>query len=484
MNRLIYLLVALFMWSCEYGEFDSSYSELAEDQVNVERENYNDFEENPFVKVVDTPISTFSIDADGGSYANCRRFIESGQSPPIAAVRVEEFINYFPLDYKNSTDEHPISLNGEISRCPWNAEHKLVRIGIKGNSFAENELPPSNIVLLIDVSGSMSSSNKLGLLKKSFKLMVDQFSSRDRVAIVTYAGEDKVVLRSTAGNEQENIKKAIDRLDAGGGTAGAKGIITAYEIATENFIKGGNNRIILATDGDFNIGPSSQDELVELIEEKRETGVFLTVVGAGTGNYNEGGMEQLANNGNGTYEYIDDIEQGRKVFVDEYGKFFARAKDVKVQLEFNREVVAEYRLIGYENRRLETEDFEDDTKDAGEIGAGQNVTALYEIIPVDPIGFKNANAFTVDFRYKQPDGDVSIPLELTIPDANTPFSQASENQRFVAATAAFAMLLRTSKYSGDASYDTTLEWISKCLKYDPYNYRKDMMDVVLEAKAL
>ncbi|MEM1324709.1 MAG: YfbK domain-containing protein [Bacteroidota bacterium] len=314
-------------------------------------------------------------------------------------------------------------------------------------------------------------------------MMVDQFTKNDRIAIVTYAGKDKVVLNATRGDEKRKIKKAIDKLKSGGGTAGAKGIITAYDIAEKNFIEGGNNRIILATDGDFNIGLSSQEDLVNLIEDKRESGVFLTVVGAGAYNYNEAAMEQVANHGNGTYEYIDSETQGRKIFVDEYGKFFAKAKDVKVQVEFNQDVVNEYRLIGYENRKLATEDFEDDTKDAGEISAGQNVTALYEIIPVST-GQKNANAFTIDFRYKQPDNDVSIPLQLEIPDASTPFDQASEHQRFVSSVAAFGMLLRESKYSGTATYDSVLEWASKCTDYDPYDYRKDLQEVILAAKSL
>ena len=345
-------------------------------------EQYNEYEDNPFIEVADEPVSTFSIDADGASYSNMRRFIRGNQLPPRHAVRVEEFINYFNFDYDDSSGGHPISLNGEVSSCPWEQGNKLIRIGIKGQTIPENMLPPSNIVLLLDVSGSMRNSFKLPLVQEALNLYVDEIDAEDRLAIVTYAGNAGVALPSTPGDEKTTIKAAINSLSAGGSTAGAEGIITAYEIALENFIEGGNNRIILATDGDFNVGPSSQEALISLIEEKRELGVFLTVIGVGSGNLQDGKMEQLADNGNGTYEYMDDIEQGRKIFIHEFSKFYTVAKDVKVQVDFNPHLVHSYRLIGYENRILNEEDFEDDTKDAGEIGASQSITALYEIKPM------------------------------------------------------------------------------------------------------
>jgi len=496
-HMFFFAIFSLALFGCQYEDSvspnydcstcDSSGSFRGNGNFNSEEagvgETYNDFVENPFVKVEEEPISTFSIDADGGSYSNVRRFLNGGQIPPSGAIRTEELINYFPLDYDEPAGNEPIALNGEVSECPWNTNHKLVRVGIQGKTIPEVALPPSNIVLLIDVSGSMNNDDKLPLLKSSFKLLVDEFTSKDRIAIVTYAGEDKVVLQSTSGEDKRKIKKAIDKLGSGGGTAGAKGIITAYKIAVENFLEGGNNRVIVGTDGDFNIGPSSQEEIVALIEEKRESGVFLTTLGVGTGNYNDAILEQLANNGNGTYEYIDNLEQAKKVFIEEYGKFYTVAKDVKVQVEFNPSVVQEYRLIGYENRLLETEDFEDDKKDAGEIGAGQNITALYEIIPTSP-SLKNANAFTIDFRYKLPDRDVSAPLQLQIPDANNIFAQASENHRFVGSVAAFGMVLRDSKFNNGATYDNVLDWLSSSSNFDPYEHRKEFREVVLKAKAL
>ena len=391
----------------------------------------------------------FSVDADGGSYANARRFIEQeDQLPPQASVRIEEWINYFDLDYPYTDAMHPIGLNGEVSACPWNEEHKLVRIGIKGKPIPAEGLPASNIVFLIDVSGSMNSDDKLDILKQGFKEMVDDLDANDRVAIVTYASADKVILESTPGDEKSTIKNAIKKLGAGGGTAGADGINTAYQIAQENFIEGGNNRIIIGTDGDFNIGVSDHDELIDLIEEKRETGVFITVLGVGRGNLNDHMLEQIANNGNGTYEYIDKVEQLRKVFTHEMKKFYTAAKDVKVQVEFNPQNVKAYRLIGYENRLLNQEDFEDDEKDAGEIGLDQNVTALYEIIPADAPNLKDVPTFAIDFRYKEPDSDASIPMELEIFDKGKDFSEASDFMKFTAGVASYAMLVVDSEHKG------------------------------------
>ncbi|MFT5338073.1 MAG: Ca-activated chloride channel family protein [Luteibaculaceae bacterium] len=453
--------------------------------VALSGDTYHDLEENPFVQVSEQPISTFSIDADGASYANVRRFIQQdNQRPPIGAVRTEELINYFNLDYTYSDPTHPIALNGEVSQCPWNTSNKLIRIGIKGKPIPENELPPSNFVFLIDVSGSMGSEDKLELLKSGFKLLVDELSSEDRVAIVTYAGSAGIALESTSGDNKTAIKKAIDGLGSGGSTAGAEGIITAYEIAQENFIDGGNNRIILGSDGDFNVGPSSKEELITLIEEKRDFGIYITVLGVGRGNLNDASLEQIANNGNGTYEYIDNIEQLRKVFIYDYSKFFTVAKDAKVQVEFNLDNVEAYRLIGYENRLLNQEEFEDDNTDAGEIGANQNITALYEIIPKENANFKTIPTFNIGFRYKNPDSDNSIPLTLDIFDEGKTFSEATEFMQFTASIASFSMLITNSLYKGTSNYDDVINWIDQTSLSDEHNFKAAYRGMVIEAKAL
>lgn len=497
MRKSIILLVLLLSLGCQqdvvltpgHPSIGSMYSEsgfwMGGSPESGFGDRYNDFQENPFVSVADVPVSTFSIDADGGSYANVRRFISEGRIPPPEAIRTEELINYFPLDYPNSTDGHPIALSGEISVCPWNTQHHLIRIGIKGNNIPKDQLPPSNIVLLIDVSGSMASPDKLELLKSGFQLMVKEFTSSDRISIVTYAGESSVALPSTPGHEKFRIIATIKSLGAGGSTAGAQGIITAYTIAEENFIEGGNNRVILATDGDFNVGISSEEELVALIEEKREAGIFLTTVGVGRGNYNEAMLEQVANHGNGTYEYIDDLQQARKVFVDEYYKFYPAAKDVKVQVAFNPDLVEAYRLIGYENRLLDEEDFEDDKKDAGEISIGQNVTALYEIKPAaSGPAYRSNPTFTIDFRYKLPYGNEGIPLSLDIFNEGKSFAEASEHMRFAAAVAGFGMLLRDSPYKGSVTYKDVVKWTEGARSFDPYDRRATFIEVVRQAQAL
>ncbi|MBI5913776.1 MAG: VWA domain-containing protein [Bacteroidetes bacterium] len=464
--------------------FDESLTGISGSYYNpADGEGYNSFEENPFVNTLDEAVSTFSIDADGASYSNIRRFLKNNQQPPKDAVRSEELMNFFPYDYPEPNGSHPISLNGEISQCPWTPQHKLLRIGIKGKYIAAEDLPPANFVFLIDVSGSMSSPDKLDLLKEAFTLYADYLRPQDKIAIVTYAGEAGVLLSSTPGDETSTIKNAIAQLGAGGSTNGAGGIIKAYDIAIANFIPGGNNRVILGTDGDFNVGISSQDELVDLIEEKRETGVFLSVLGVGTGNLQDGKMEQLADNGNGTYEYLDDLEQAKKVFVHEYGKLFTVAKDVKIQIEFNTSLVLSYRLIGYENRLLEEEDFENDAKDAGEIGAGQCITALYELVMV-PAPLFNAAAVTVDFRYKLPDSDESQPLALDILDTSTFFTQSSENMRFAATSAGYGLMLRKSEYKGDLSWDDLLQWCAAAQSFDPNGWRSEFIQWIQKAKDL
>lgn len=444
-------------------------------------EGYNEVEENPFIITADEPVSTFSIDADGASYSNTRRFLTNNTLPPKAAIRTEEFINYFPYDYPQNGNA-PISLNGEVSACPWAPGHKLMRIGIRGKDIPDHQLPASNFVLLIDVSGSMKRPEKLDLLKESFKLFVDEMDEEDKLAIVTYAGKAGVLLPPTSGLFKGTIKSALDGLDAGGSTAGAQGIITAYELAEQAFIPNGNNRVILGSDGDFNVGISNQDELVELIEEKRESGVFLTILGVGGGNLQDGQMEQIANNGNGNYEYLDNIEQAKKVFIHEFKKFYTVAKDVKIQINFNPEQVRAYRLIGYENRLLAESDFEDDSKDAGEIGSNQTITALYELIPASGSG--RGPLTNVDFRYKTPNSSTSIPLQLEIPDREIQFSLASENMRFATAAAGFGLLLGESEYKGNLNFDHLVEWTINANSFDPHNYRWQFIDLVNKAKDL
>ncbi len=497
----LYLLSAfttiMILFSCHHEDTDQTsgrdqlnyYSNMTgiagyQEGMFVSKDRYNEVVENPFVKVSDQPVSTFSIDADGASYANIRRFISENMRPPVNAIRTEELINYFQLDYPETQPVHPISINGEVSECPWETGHKLIRIGIMGKGIPENQLPPSNYVLLIDVSGSMSSPDKLDLLKEGFMNLVDEFDEKDRIAIVTYAGTAGVQLESTSGSNKDIIKSSIATLESGGSTAGASGILTAYEIAQQNFIEEGNNRVILGTDGDFNVGPSSQTELIDLIKSKRDLGIFLTICGVGRGNLNDAAMEQIANKGNGTYEYIDNIEQANKVFIYEYNKFYTVAKDVKVQVEFNPALVEAYRLIGYENRLLEKEEFEDDSKDAGEIGAGQNITVLYEIKPFQSPTARMSPTFTIQFRYKNPGEENSIPLTLEIFDESKTFLSASKQMIFTTSVAGFGMLLRDSEYKGSLTYDEVLKWTLETTDFDPHGFRNEFRSLVQKAKNL
>ena len=487
-SRLILgVLVIEIISSCTNSDnSDLSRSSTPEfSNIALSGDTYQEAEENPFVQVSEQPVSTFSIDADGASYANVRRFIQQdNQLPPKGAVRTEELINYFNLDYEYTDVTHPIALNGEVSQCPWNTSNKLIRIGLKGKPILQNELPSSNFVFLIDVSGSMGSEDKLELLKNGFKYFVDKLETTDRVGIVTYAGSAGVALESTSGDNKTAIKNAIDVLGSGGSTAGAAGIITAYEIAQQNFIEGGNNRIIIGTDGDFNVGPSSQDDLITLIEEKRDFGIFLTVLGVGRGNLNDATLEQIANHGNGTYEYIDNLEQLRKVFIYDYSKFYTVAKDVKVQVEFNSTNVEAYRLIGYENRLLNQEDFEDDNKDAGEIGANQNITALYEIVPKNNPSYKTVPTFTINFRYKNTDSDSSIPIDLKIYDEGNSFDKATAFMKFTAGIASFSMLITNSQYKGGSNYNDVIKWIDNVNLRDVHKFKSEFSSLVKKAKSM
>ncbi|HDP95523.1 MAG TPA: DUF3520 domain-containing protein [Candidatus Aminicenantes bacterium] len=464
-------------------------------------EEYAHIDENRFHNALESPLSTFSIDVDTASYANVRRFINMQQRPHQDAVRIEELVNYFHYEYPEPKGRHPFSISTEISICPWNNEHYLMMVGIQGKRTLGGPPPASNLVFLIDVSGSMNSPAKLPLLKRSFKLLTSQLSARDRVAMVVYAGAAGVVLPSTAGDKADTIMAALERLRAGGSTAGAAGIQLAYKVAEEGFIKGGNNRIILATDGDFNVGVSSTSDLVSLVEKKSSQGIFLTVLGFGMGNYKDARMEQMADKGNGNYHYIDSILEGRKVFVhDMLGTLFTIAKDVKIQVEFNPAHVKGYRLVGYENRRLENEDFADDTKDAGELGAGHAVTAFYEIVPagsdevvggsgdlkyqdkkITPDARRSPEWATVKFRYKKPDKDTSILIE----QAARPLKKApSAVFRFASAVAEWGLLLRDSPFKADADYAAVAKRAREARGEDPYGYREEFIRLVETAALL
>lgn len=468
-------------------------------------EDYSQIVENTFQRPSAHPLSTFSIDVDEASYSNVRRFIQGGNLPPAGAVRVEEMINYFDYDYPQPVGETPFSVTTEISDCPWATEHRLVHIGIQGRSVAVEALPPSNLVFLIDVSGSMNEANKLPLVQSSLRMLTDQLRPSDKVAIVVYAGSAGLVLPSTSGTEKRTIRKAIDELEAGGSTAGGEGIMLAYKTARESFIKNGNNRIILATDGDFNIGVSSDDALVALIEKERKSGVFLSVLGFGMGNYKDNKMQLLADKGNGNHSYIDNINEARKVLVQEFGStLFTIAKDVKIQVEFNPLHVQSYRLIGYENRVMDAEDFTDDRKDAGELGAGHTVTALYEIIPVGVRDtftrdagtlkyqrVKTAQAsgnadevMTIKLRYKRPQEEVSREIVHAVKNEHKTYTATSNNFRFSAAVASFGMLLRSSEYKQGATYRQTLELAKSAKGDDAYGYRSEFIQLVTAAASL
>ncbi|MCM1523596.1 MAG: von Willebrand factor type A domain-containing protein [Ruminococcus sp.] len=447
-------------------------------------EEYNYIEENGYTAVSSAPLSTFSADVDTASYTNVRRMIYDGSYIPPDAVRLEEFINYFNYNYDDPADNEPFAVHTELSDCPWNSDTQLFMAGINTKSIDNvlEERPPMNLVFLIDVSGSMYSDDKLPLVQKSFSMLTDNLTSADRISIVTYAGSDEVVLEGADGNDREEILNAVNRLQAGGSTAGAAGISTAYDIAEKYFIDGGNNRIILATDGDLNVGVSSESGLTRLIEEKREKGVFLSVLGFGTGNYKDNRLEALADNGNGNYSYIDSEREAQRVLVDEMsGTLFTVAKDVKFQLEFNPANVKGYRLIGYENRKMAAEDFNDDTKDAGEIGAGHSVTVLYEIVPADSsmeIGesalkysgetspMLENELLTVNIRYKDPDGSESRLISVPV-DKSLYSPKMSENMTLASCAAQFGMLLRGSQYIGDVTYSSVASQMSA------YDYSSD-----------
>ncbi len=459
-------------------------------------EEYDYIRENEFRDAARNPLSTFSIDVDTASYANLRRFINASQMPPADAVRIEEMINYFDYDYPQPEGERPFSITTEVASCPWNAENRLVHIGLQGKSLDYENLGPCNLVFLIDSSGSMQDPNKLPLLKQSLRLLLDGLSARDRVAIVAYAGAAGLVLPSTPAGRKEEIIAAIDRLQAGGSTAGGAGIKLAYATAKENLIAGGNNRVILCTDGDFNVGVSSTAAMVRMMEEYRKTDIYLTICGFGMGNYKDGRMEQISRAGNGNYFYIDSIREAQKVFVKQMrANMFTIAKDVKIQIEFNPAKVKAYRLIGYENRVMPDEDFNNDLKDAGELGAGHTVTALYELVPAgskqavggtDPLKYQQtkitdaaagAETMTVKLRYKQPRQTASRLITVPVTDAGTGIRGASENFRFSAAVAGLGMILRDSQFRKDLALSDVIKLARGARGRDTEGYRAEFISL-------
>jgi Ca-activated chloride channel family protein len=480
----------------------STKSQYPQPEKDWNTEGYDHIDENGFKAVQQDPLSTFSLDVDAASYSNVRRFLNQGTLPPAGAVRVEEMINYFQYSYAQPTGEHPFSVYTELADCPWQPEHKLLLVGLQGKKVDTRELPASNITFLIDVSGSMTDENKLPLVKGALKLLADQLREQDRVSIVVYAGAAGLVLEPTS--DKTKIKQALDQLEAGGSTAGGAGIQLAYHTARQNFIKGGNNRVILCTDGDFNVGASSDDAMVSLIEKERASGVFLTVLGFGMGNYQDAKMQKLADKGNGTHAYIDQMSEAKKIFVNEFGgTLFTIAKDVKFQLEFNPAQVQGYRLIGYENRILNKEDFNDDKKDAGEMGSGHTVTALYEIIPtgvetellgnVDPLRYskKEKNKMQhgdelllVKLRYKKPNENTSKLMEVPVSASSIAYKQASGQFRLAAAVATFGMILSDSKFKGESDFTLVRSLANSAVGEDPGGYRKEFVELCEKASKL
>lgn len=475
-----------------------SYYSVPPRTGSVNNEKYSSFVENKFQVAKDVPLSTFSVDVDAASYSNMRRYVNQGSLPPSDAIRVEELINYFSYNYTKPKGDDPVGITTEVGTCPWNDQHRLVRIGLKAKEMASDNLPASNLVFLIDVSGSMSGPTRLDLVKSSLKLLTNNLREQDRVAIVVYASGTGVVLPSTSGADKQKIREELDKLQARGSTSGGTGIQLAYEVARKNFLKGGNNRIILCTDGDFNVGVSSNEGLKQLIEKERNSGVFLSILGYGMGNYKDDKMQTLSQAGNGNHAYIDNIQEANKVLVQEFGAtMYAVAKDVKLQIEFNPGKVQAYRLVGYETRLLNKEDFNDDTKDAGEMGAGHTVTAFYEVVPVgvnsnmvgsvDPLKYQkedkpesifgltssSGELLTVKVRYKQPNGNTSKKIEKSLIDNGG--NSVSDDFRFAASVAMFGQLAKESVYKGDATYNKTIALAKTALDNDPQGYRREFV---------
>lgn len=487
-----------------YDVSAASYNSINYDAGN--NEDYGRIVENRFKSASVDPLSTFSIDVDAASYSNMRRMLNQGKMPEKDAIRTEELVNYFSYDYSQPTGKNPVNINTEVGECPWNKQHRLVKIGIKAREIPSENLPASNLVFLVDVSGSMYGPTRLELVKSSLKLLVNNLREKDRVAIVVYSGAAGEVLASTSGSDKQKIREALDNLTAGGSTAGGAGIQLAYKIAKKNFIEDGNNRVILCTDGDFNVGVSSNQGLEQLIEKERQSGVFLTVLGYGMGNYKDSKMQILAQKGNGNHAYIDNIQEANKVLVHEFGgTLYTVAKDVKLQIEFNPQKVQSYRLIGYESRLLNKEDFNDDTKDAGEMGAGHTVTAFYEVVPVgikgavpavDELKYQKSTQskfqktgdsasnelLTVKLRYKLPNEDKSTKMEVALIDSQK--DNVSGDFRFASSVAMLGQLLRNSDFKGTASYENVLSLAKEALGADELGYRREFVRLVEVAKGL
>ena len=466
-----------------YDSYNNASYEADGDLSNPESgDNFDKIVENNFVKVSEQPTSTFSIDADGAAYSYMRRCVKSGRLPDANSVRIEEYLNYFTFDYADPSGDETVAINAELGVCPWNAEHRLLRLGLKGKSLEDSQIPDANYILLIDTSGSMSGDDRIELLKTGLCTMIDYMKPTDRIAIITYSGEVKKLLESTLVKDANKIKKAIKKLVASGCTAGGSAMKMAYDEAVAHYITGGNNRIIMCTDGDFNVGVSSTDALVEMVESYLDKGIYLSIMGFGTGNYQDSRMESLSNHGNGTYTYIDCEEEMMKVFVNERSHFYSVANDTKCQITFKPETVDSYRLIGYENRVMNNEDFENDQKDAGEIGAGQTVTALYEIIPAE--GFAaDAAVATFDVRYKLQLGQESRPLNLEI-SAPADGAKASQNFDFAAGIAAYGLALRDSEYKGTASISMALDLVQGSLGEDKYGLRAQFVELIKKASKI
>lgn len=502
--KLLPMLLAGVMVGCSTSEdgdaelYGYNYGLIADYEEGIPNEQsgdqFDEFTDNPFVKVADEPVSTFSVDADGASYAIMRRYANSGYEIAPASVRIEEFLNYFTFDYPAPTDGNTVAINAEVGICPWNADHRLLRLGIKGKELKAEEVPQANFVFLVDVSGSMDSSDKLELLKTGLIELLYQLNPEDRISLITYSGEVKKVLESTPVKNADRIKKAIKKLKANGCTAGGAALKMAYEEASVNFNPKYNNRVIMGTDGDFNVGVTSVDSLVSMVERYASKGIYMTCLGFGQGNLNDGMMEKVSNAGNGTYYYIDSEDEMMKVFVHERERFVSVANDAKCQVSFDDTMVSEYRLIGYENRVLSNEDFVDDKKDAGEIGAGQTITALYEIVPTEKFDeclqdFSSQRHIiaTFDFRYKKSLNSTSIPLKVDVAvedmyDNNNKLMTNTENLNFAAGVAAYGMVLRNSPYKGDATIKMAYDLVNQNRTFDPHGYRSELLDIMQKIK--
>ena len=487
-NFFAVALVGICVASCSKGDFymdglvypeadyEASMPEPGDEEAG---DRFDEIKDNDFIKTSDQNVSTFSIDADGAAYGYMRKLLSKGMLPVASSVRIEEYLNYFTFNYADPTGDHTVAINSEVGPCPWNEGHFLVRLGLKGKSMDLSQTPPANFVFMVDVSGSMDSADKLGLLKTCLATLVDNLRPDDRVSIITYASKVEKLIESTPASEANKIKEAIAKINARGSTAGGAAMKMAYEEALANFIEGGNNRVIMGTDGDFNVGVTSTDALLEMVQDYADKGIYLTVCGFGSGNLNDSMMETISNKGNGTYQYIDSELEMVKVFVHENSKFYSVANDTKVQITFDPEKVDSYRLIGYENRVMANEDFENDDKDAGEIGAGQTITALYEIIPAE--GFESGQQVAVfDVRYKKALGQESILLTDEVMSVSSDGTEIS----FAAGVAAYGMILRNSKYRGSADYDMAASLVEQGLAFDPHGYRAELLELISTAKFL